>query len=165
MQETQETWVCSRGWEDPLEEEMATHSSVLAWRIPWTEEPGGLQSIGSQRVGQGWAQNEWIKSNEWSEEEGSSQRIGKYRFEGRKLNKRDSCHGNSGEKEFNNEREVNRVRWYREGQLIKDGTAITDNWESLVIMSKIACMVCMEAGGKFHCMEMGMKKGVRRQSA
>ena len=53
MQETQETWVCSRGWEDPLEEEMATHSSVLAWRIPWTEEPGGLQSIGSQRVGQG----------------------------------------------------------------------------------------------------------------
>ena len=53
MQETQETWVCSRGWEDPLEEEMATHSSVLAWRIPWTEEPGGLQSIGLQRVGQG----------------------------------------------------------------------------------------------------------------
>ena len=39
------------GWEDPLEEEMATHSSILAWDIPWTEEPGGLQSIGSQRVG------------------------------------------------------------------------------------------------------------------
>ena len=39
------------GWEDPLEEGMATHSSVLAWRIPWTEEPGELQSIGSQRVG------------------------------------------------------------------------------------------------------------------
>ena len=38
------------GWEDPLEEGMATHSSILAWRIPWTEEPGGLQSIGSQRV-------------------------------------------------------------------------------------------------------------------
>ena len=38
-------------WEDPLEEDMATHSSVLAWRIPWTEEPGGLQSMGSQRVG------------------------------------------------------------------------------------------------------------------
>ena len=37
-------------WEDPLEEEMATHSSVLAWRIPWTEEPGGLQSMGSQRI-------------------------------------------------------------------------------------------------------------------
>ena len=39
------------GWEDPLEEGMATHSSILAWRIPWTEEPGGLQSIGLQRVG------------------------------------------------------------------------------------------------------------------
>ena len=45
-----ETQVQSLGWEDPLEEEMATHSSILAWRIPWTEEPGGLQSIGSQRV-------------------------------------------------------------------------------------------------------------------
>ena len=44
----QETWVLSLGWEDPLEKEMATHSSILAWRIPWTEEPGGLQSIGSQ---------------------------------------------------------------------------------------------------------------------
>ena len=43
----QETWVGSLGWEDPLEEGMATHSSILAWRIPWTEEPGGLQSIGS----------------------------------------------------------------------------------------------------------------------
>ena len=39
------------GWDDPLEEGMATHSSFLAWRIPWTREPGGLQSIGSQRVG------------------------------------------------------------------------------------------------------------------
>ena len=47
----QETWVRSLGWEDPLEKEMATHSSILAWRIPWTEEPGGLQSTGSQRVG------------------------------------------------------------------------------------------------------------------
>ena len=47
----QETWVRSLGWEDPLEEEMATHSSILAWRIPWTEEPGGLQSTGLQRVG------------------------------------------------------------------------------------------------------------------
>ena len=45
----QETWVPSLGWEDTLEKEMATHSSVLAWRIPWTEEPGGLQSMGSQR--------------------------------------------------------------------------------------------------------------------
>ena len=41
----------SMGWEDPLEKEMSTHSSILAWRIPWTEEPGGLQSMGSQRVG------------------------------------------------------------------------------------------------------------------
>ena len=47
----QETWVSSLGWEDPLEEGMATHSSILAWRIPWTEEPGGLRSIRSQRVG------------------------------------------------------------------------------------------------------------------
>ena len=46
-----ETWVRSLGWDDPLEKEMATHSSILAWRIPWTEEPGGLQSMGSQRVG------------------------------------------------------------------------------------------------------------------
>ena len=47
----QETWVQSLGQEDPLEKELATHSSILAWKIPWTEEPGGLQSIGSQRVG------------------------------------------------------------------------------------------------------------------
>ena len=46
-----ETRVQSVGWEDSLEKEMATHSSVLAWRIPWTEEPGWLQSMGSQRVG------------------------------------------------------------------------------------------------------------------
>ena len=45
MQETQEMWVRSLGWEDPLEEEMVTHSSILAWKIPWTEEPGGLQSM------------------------------------------------------------------------------------------------------------------------
>ena len=51
MQEIQEVWVRSLGQEDPLEEEMATHSSVLAWRIPWTEEPGGLQSMGSKRTG------------------------------------------------------------------------------------------------------------------
>ena len=48
----QETQVRSLGWEDPLEEGMATHSSILAWRIPWTEEPGGLQSMGSQRLGE-----------------------------------------------------------------------------------------------------------------
>ena len=51
MQEPQETEVQSLSQEDPLEEGMATHSSILAWRIPWTEEPGELQSIGLQRTG------------------------------------------------------------------------------------------------------------------
>ena len=46
----QETWVQSPGWEETLEKEMATHSSTLAWKIPWTEEPGGLLSMGSHRV-------------------------------------------------------------------------------------------------------------------
>ena len=46
-----ETWVQSLGWEDPLEAGVATHSRILAWRIPWTEKPGGLQSMGLQRVG------------------------------------------------------------------------------------------------------------------
>ena len=46
-----ETWVQCLGWEDPLEKEMAIHSIVLAWKIPWTEEPGGLQVMGSQSVG------------------------------------------------------------------------------------------------------------------
>ena len=46
-----ETWVRSLGWEDPLEKEMATRSTILAWKIPWTEEPGRLQSMGFQRVG------------------------------------------------------------------------------------------------------------------
>ena len=48
----QETWVQCLGWEDPLEEDMATHSSILAWKIPWTEEPGGLQAMGSKTVRQ-----------------------------------------------------------------------------------------------------------------
>ena len=47
----QETWLRSLGWEVTMEKEMATHSSILAWETPWTEEPGGLQSMGSQRVG------------------------------------------------------------------------------------------------------------------
>ena len=47
----QETWVRSLGWENPLEKGMATHSSILAWGISWTEEPGGLQSMGLQKVG------------------------------------------------------------------------------------------------------------------
>ena len=46
-----ETQICSLGCEDPLEKEMTTHSRILAWRIPWTEEPGGLQSMGLQRIG------------------------------------------------------------------------------------------------------------------
>ena len=49
----QDTLVKYLGWEDPLEKELATHSSILAWRIPWTKEPGRLQSMGSQRVGHG----------------------------------------------------------------------------------------------------------------
>ena len=53
----QETWVQSLGWEDPLEKRMATHSSIPAWRIPWTEEPGRLQPMGWQRVGHDWATN------------------------------------------------------------------------------------------------------------
>ena len=68
MQETQDRWVWSLSREDPLEEGMAVHSSILAWRIPWTEEPGGLQSTGSQRVGQDWS--DWTHehtelSNTW----------------------------------------------------------------------------------------------------
>ena len=46
----QETWVQFLGWEDPLEEGMETHYSILAWRVPWTEEPGGLQSMGMQEI-------------------------------------------------------------------------------------------------------------------
>ena len=55
VQEMPETQVPSLGWEDPLEEEMATHSCIPAWRIPRTEEPGELQSTGAQRVGHDWA--------------------------------------------------------------------------------------------------------------
>ena len=59
----QETQVQSLGWEDPLEKRMATHSRILAWRIPWTEERGGLQSIGSQRAG-----HDDGRTNTWFEE-------------------------------------------------------------------------------------------------
>ena len=68
MQETQETWVRSLGQEDPLEEEMATHSSILAWEILWTEEPGGLQSMGSQRFFEGcgpWAISFWRAGSDY----------------------------------------------------------------------------------------------------
>ena len=61
MQELQEMWVWSLGWEDPLKESMATHSSILAWIIPWTEEPVGLLSIGSQRVRHDW--NDWTRTH------------------------------------------------------------------------------------------------------
>ena len=55
LPEVQEMQVWILDKEDPLEEDMATHSSILAWIIPWTEEPGGLQSTGSQKVGQDWS--------------------------------------------------------------------------------------------------------------
>ena len=61
-----DTWVWSLGWEDPLEAGMTTHSNILAWRIPWTEQPGGLQSTGSQTVRHNWSDFEctifWISS-------------------------------------------------------------------------------------------------------
>ena len=57
LPETWETQVQSLGQEDPLEKGMATHSSILAWRIPWTEESDGIQSMGSQRVGHDWVTN------------------------------------------------------------------------------------------------------------
>ena len=55
-------WIWSLGQEDPLEKGMATHSNILAWRIPWTEEPGGLQSMAWQTVGHNWATNTYLKS-------------------------------------------------------------------------------------------------------
>ena len=61
-QETQETQVRSLGREDPLEKEMATHTSILAWKILWTEGPGRLQSTGSQKVGHNWATNTWERN-------------------------------------------------------------------------------------------------------
>ena len=68
----QETQVRSLGQEDPLEEEMATHSGIVAWRIPWTEESDGLQVMGSQRVGHNWVTNtftfkQWLASVLWDE--------------------------------------------------------------------------------------------------
>ena len=60
MPSIQEIWVQSLGWEDPLEKEMATHSSSLAWRVLWTEEPGRLQSTGLQRVVDDWVTNTFI---------------------------------------------------------------------------------------------------------
>ena len=63
MWETQETWIQSLGQKDPLEKGMATHSSIVAWRIPWAEEPGRLQSTGLQRVGHESLSAELLQSN------------------------------------------------------------------------------------------------------
>ena len=63
----QETWVRPLGQEDPLEKEMATHSIILVWKIPWMEEPGKLQSMGSQRVGHDWATNTSLCFCFWSQ--------------------------------------------------------------------------------------------------
>ena len=66
MQEMQETWVQSLGRQDPLEEEMPTHSSILAWRISWTEEPGGLQLMGLQTVLHEWAHTQRTQLRGWA---------------------------------------------------------------------------------------------------
>ena len=58
----QGTWIRSLGQENTLEEEMATHSSILAWKVPWAEEPGGLQSMGLQRAGQNWATEAFMQT-------------------------------------------------------------------------------------------------------
>ena len=62
----QETWVWSLGWDDPLQKGMATYSSILAWRIPWPEEPGRLQSMGSQRVRHNWTTNTFTSCSLWA---------------------------------------------------------------------------------------------------
>ena len=59
-----ETGVRSQGWEDPLGQETATHTSILTWKIPWMDEPGELQSMGLQRVGHNWATNTYIQHND-----------------------------------------------------------------------------------------------------
>ena len=77
-----ETWVRSLGWEDPLEKEMATHSSTLAWKIPWMDKPGRLQLMGSQRVGHDCAASLHFTSSilawkiPWMEEPGRLQSMG-----------------------------------------------------------------------------------------
>ena len=63
LPEMEETRVQSLGREDPLENDVATHSSIFSWRIPWTEEPGGLQSMGLQRVGHDWVTNRFQMVN------------------------------------------------------------------------------------------------------
>ena len=70
----QETRVRSLGWEDPLVKEMATHSSILAWKISGTQEPGGLQSMGSQRVWHDWATNTYLLTNSWKKKRSERQK-------------------------------------------------------------------------------------------
>ena len=67
MQEMQELWVTSLGWEDPLGKGMATHSSILAWRIPWTEEPGGVQFVGLQTVRYDQVPEQQQQQQQWGE--------------------------------------------------------------------------------------------------
>ena len=75
-----ETWVWSLGWEDPLEQVMATHSTILTWRLPWIEEPGGLQSMGSQRVRGCWVTEHSTASCPYEQEaEGDHDRRGNVR--------------------------------------------------------------------------------------
>ena len=78
MQEKQETWVWSLSQDDPPEEEMETPSSVLAWRIPWMEEPEGLQSVGSQRVGHNWSN--WAQHQLCCKEHGGACALSDYGF-------------------------------------------------------------------------------------
>ena len=70
MWEAQEMWVWSLGQEDPLEKELATHSSILAWRIPWTYEPGRLQSVNPQRV-----RNDWSHTKQGEQTYGNRTRL------------------------------------------------------------------------------------------
>ena len=84
-----ETWVRSLGWEDPLEKEMATHSSTLAWKIPWTEKPCRLQSMGSQRVRHDWATSlhftSWFLCTVLKDLPDRKKEGGKLRFEKKQL--------------------------------------------------------------------------------
>ena len=82
MQETQETWVQSPGWKDPLEEETASHSSILAWRIPWTEKPGRLPSTGWQGVGRDWAHEHSLVVVVWDFSYSSVRCLGLQSWEG-----------------------------------------------------------------------------------
>ena len=79
--------VPSLGWEDPLEEEMATHSSILAWRIPWTEEILGLQSVGSQRVRRDWRDLAHMHAHIYTYMEKLESRSDSYKSQGRKKKK------------------------------------------------------------------------------